>query len=162
MTDGAIDNEFDDAEASPAEQLAKSFEEAVGDVPTHRSLAPGDLAFDLVTRQLLYIADVSAESVVDYYDDEEFDLASYKGHPWLPVRSDDRVFACVFVPTTAEGLHKGGNDYDYPAGRLARVPMELWPGVENRLGNAEPNTVPDDAERDTDGQATLDGAGDGG
>lgn len=130
MSQGAIDNDFEDAERTPAERLAESFKSEVGDVPTHRDLAPGDLAIDLVTRQVLQIRDLAAVSVVDYYDAEEFDLASYKQHPWLPVRSDDRVFTCVFVPTNADGIHKGGREYDYPEGRLARVPMELVGGDE--------------------------------
>lgn len=125
MPEGAVDNDYDDAEKPPAEQLAESFKAEVGDVPTHQDLSEGDLAFDLVTRQLLLVKEEAAESIVEYYDMEGFDLASYKVHPWLPIRSTDPVFTCVFVPSNVEDVHKGGRDYDYPAGRLARVPTEL-------------------------------------
>lgn len=127
---GAIDNDFDDAEQPPEERLAESFKEAVGDVPTHRHLSAGDLAFDLVKRQPLLIVDEAAPSIVDYYDAEDFDLASYNQHPWLPVRSTDPVYTCVFLPSSVEGVHKGGREYDYPAGRLARVPTELLGGKD--------------------------------
>lgn len=123
--EGAVDNDYNDAEKPPAEQLADSFKDTVGDVPTHMDLGRGDLAMDLVTRQLLLIKARAADSLIEYYDSEGFDLASYKQHPWLPVRSTDPVFTCVFVQSTAEDLHKDGRDYDYPAGRLARVPVEL-------------------------------------
>ena len=131
MPDGAIDQDWDDGEKSPAERLAESFKAEVGDVPTHRDLSEGDLAIDLVTRQLLLITAEKAESIVEYYDAEGFDLASYKQAPWLPVRSTDPVFECVFVQTTLEGLHKSGKQYDYPAGRLARVPTERLGGDDD-------------------------------
>lgn len=123
--EGAVDHDFDEGELDHAERLAKDFKEAVGDVPTHRQLGSGDLAIDLVTRQVLLIREKAAESVVEYYDEEGFDLTSYKQHPWLPVRSSDPVFSCVFVASSVEGLHNNGKEYDYPAGRLARVPTEL-------------------------------------
>lgn len=125
MPDGAIDNDFDEAEKPPAERLAESFKDTVGDIPTHRDLEGGDLAIDLVTRQVLLIRGRAADTIVDYYDEQDFDLAGYKQHPWLPVRSDDPVFECIFVTSTAESLHSGGKTYDYPAGRLARIPTEL-------------------------------------
>lgn len=128
MPEGAVDHDFDDAERPPAARLAESFEDTVGDRDTHRDLSPGDYAIDLVTRQLLYITDQPAESLVEYYDEEDFDLASYKQAPWLPVRSNDPVFTCEFVSTSIKDVHKAGDsgkDYDYPAGRLAGpIPLE--------------------------------------
>jgi len=128
MPEGAVDNDFEDNEIPPAKRLAESFQDAVGEQNTHRDLKPGDYAIDLVTRQLLFITDQPAESLVEYYDDEGFDLASYKQHAWLPVRSDDAVFTCVFVSTSVSDVHKAadsGKDYDYPAGRLAGpIPLE--------------------------------------
>lgn len=133
MSSGAIDNDFDAAEQTPAERLAASFKGDVGDVPTHRDLGAGDLALDLQTRQLLYVRRQVAESVVDYYEVEDFDLASYECHPWLPVRSSDPVLECVYVnDVTADTLNKRGKSYDFPAGRLARVPVELaWSGADD-------------------------------
>jgi hypothetical protein len=119
MTGGAIDNEFDDAERRPETILR----EAVADLPTEPQ--PGGVAFDLVTRQPLYILDIAADSLTAYYEREEFDLLSYKSHPYLPVRQDDTVYECVYIGTTPENAHKPGNTYDIPRGRLMTVPVEL-------------------------------------
>lgn len=125
--DGAVDNDFDDAEKPAAERLAESFKAAVGDVPTHRDLGAGDLAIDLATQQLLYVKRVEAETVVEHFDAEGFDLASYDFHPWLPVRSDDTVLECIYVnDLSPQSLHKGGREYSFPSGRLARVPVEQY------------------------------------
>lgn len=125
MTDGAIDNDFEEAEKTPAELLAENFKREVGDVPTHRDLGAGDLAIDLQTRQLLFVRRVVADSLVEHFEEEEFDLASYKVHPWLPVRSSDPVLECVYVnDVTVDSLLKRGTAYSFPAGRLARVPVE--------------------------------------
>ena len=121
---GAIDNTFDDAERDAREQLAESAAEHV------RDLSAGDIAIDLVTRQPLFVVGVSAETLPAYYDREGFDLLNYKSHPYLPVRMDDRVLECVFVPRKVEGVHNTGKTYDYPAGRLARVPIERAGGDE--------------------------------
>ena len=115
---GAIDNSFDDAERDAREQLAESAAEH------QRDLQKGDIAIDLVTRQPLFVVGVSAETLPAYYDREGFDLLNYKSHPYLPVRMDDRVLECVFVPRKVESVHSMGKSYDYPAGRLARVPIE--------------------------------------
>lgn len=122
--DGAIDNDFDDAEQSPEEQLT----DAASDFG-HQHLEAGDVALDLVTRQLLYVRCEVADSVIEYFDDADFDLANYNGHPYLPVTIHDTVYECVFLPASPEGLHKIKQTYDYPGGRLARVPVELaWEG----------------------------------
>ena len=116
--EGAIDNSFDEAERDPKEILAEAAAEH------HRDLQKGDVAIDLVTRQPLFVTGVAASTLPDYYEREEFDLLSYKAHPYLPVRMDDRVLECVFVPRSVEAVHKIGKEYAYPEGRLARVPIE--------------------------------------
>jgi hypothetical protein len=119
MTDGAIDNEFADAEQHPEAIL----QTAVADLPTEPQ--PGGVAFDIVTRQPLYVLDIAAASLTAYYEREEFDLLSYKSHPYLPVRPDDTVYECVYIPTTAEQAHSPGKTYSFPRGRLMTVPVEL-------------------------------------
>jgi hypothetical protein len=121
-TQGAIDHDFEDAEKTAREQLEAALEDAPG--MAHNLLGPGDVAIDLVTRQPLLIIGRSADSLVEFYEDTVFDLSTYKQHAFLPVRLDDPVFECVFIGGI-EDLHSFSNTYDYPAGRLARVPHEL-------------------------------------
>jgi len=115
---GAIDNEFSDAEADAAEQLAASVEDL------HTEPIRGGIAIDLVTRQPLFVRRVVADTVVEYFEREGFNLLEYKSHPYLPVRADDTVYECVFVPRSAEKAHNIGGTYDYPRGRLMHVPVE--------------------------------------
>lgn len=122
MTDtGAIDNDWDDAERSAREQLEAELE------GTQTEPLEGGVAIDLVTRQPLFIRRVVADSVVEYFEDEDFDLASYKSHPYLPVTLDDTVFECVYISGNPEQAHNVGNTYDFPRGRLMAVPVqEAW------------------------------------
>lgn len=117
MTDGAIDHDWGDAEATYEERLA----EAVADVQTEPM--PGGIAIDLVTRQTLFVRRKVADSLAEYYEQEGFDLATYKQHVYLPVRPDDAVFECVFAGDL-DGLHTSRKTYDYPRGRLAHCPVE--------------------------------------
>jgi len=116
--EGAIDSTFDEAERDPKEILAERNAEYA------RAIGVDDVCIDLVTRQPLYVLDVAAPSVATYFDEEDFDLLNYNQAPYLPVRMDDRVLNCVFVPRSVEGVHKMGKTYAYPEGRLARVPIE--------------------------------------
>lgn len=128
ITDGgAIDNDFEDAERSPETILADAQAEQGGE---HELLHNGDLAIDLVTRQPLYIVRCVASTLPAYYENEEFDLLTYKQHQYLPVRMDDPVFECVFVGDL-DDLHRERKTYSYPAGRLARVPIEQLAGGED-------------------------------
>lgn len=117
MVEGAIDNEFEDAERSAEETLTAALE----DIQTEPTA--GGIALDLVTRQPLFIRSIAAETVVEYYETEEFDLASYKTHPYLPVRLDDTVYNCVYISGNPEQAHKPGNEYAFPRGRLMTVPV---------------------------------------
>jgi len=118
MTDGAIDNDFDDAEADYAERVAAAIE-GIQTEPM-----AGDVVIDLVTRQTLFIHEAVADTLAEYYEAEGFDLATYKQHAYLPVTPEDTVYECVFVGGV-DDLHKPGRTYDYPRGRLARVPVDL-------------------------------------
>lgn len=128
MPDGAIDRDFDDSEQSYADAVAA----ALADVRTEPMA--GGIAYDLVTRQPLFVREQVAPDLATYYEAEGFDLATYGVHPFLPVTIDDAVYECVYVSeVTAEGLADWGSSktYDIPAGRLAHVPVETaWTGGE--------------------------------
>ena len=115
--EGAIDNSFDDAERDPREVLAERNAEHA------RAIGVDDVCIDLVTRQPLYVVDIAAPSVAAYFEEEDFDLLNYNQAPYLPVQMSDEVYKCVFIPGL-DGLHKLKKTYDYPAGRLAKVPIE--------------------------------------
>lgn len=123
MPEGAVDNDFDESEVSAREQL-------LADQPDMTDPVAGGLAFDLVTRQLLFVRRVVADDLAEYYDQEGFDLLNYNEHAYLPVTVDDAVFECVFIAdVSADDLDSFGSakTYDYPRGRLAAVPVqEAW------------------------------------
>lgn len=91
---------------------------------------PGGLAVDLVTHQPLFVRTAVADTVAEYAEAEDFDLAGYKMHPFLPVREDDTVYECVFIGDLGvKSLHEWGDvkTYDLPRGRLATVPVwDAW------------------------------------
>jgi len=94
----------------------------------------GGIAIDLLTRQPLLVRQQVADTLAEYHREEGFDLATYKQHPWLPVRADDAVYECYYInELTLDGLDDWGStrDYDFPRGRLAHVPVEMaWTGAE--------------------------------
>lgn len=118
--EGAVDHDYDDA--------LKEFEDDVeGEVGNKvRQITPPDTAVDLVTRQALFVRKKVANSLDEYFEDEGFNLLTYKGHPYLPVTREDHVYECVFIPGKPGEIHKGDKwkTYDYPEGRLARIPLE--------------------------------------
>ena len=121
---GAIDQDFADAERDYYEQL----EDALEGVQTEPMA--GGVAFDLVTRQPLFIREKKADTLAEYYNEEGFDLATYNEHPFLPVRPDDAAFECVFIEGP-KGGHSPGSTYDYPRGRLMTAPVDLaWRDAE--------------------------------
>jgi hypothetical protein len=117
---GAIDNTFDESERKAHDRLTDSLSQFP------RQVQPGDIVIDLVQGRPLYVSRVRADTAVEYFDDEDFDLTTYKVHPWLPIRPDDTIFECVFVPTKPQDIPADPADktYDYPSGRLARIPIE--------------------------------------
>jgi hypothetical protein len=122
MTDGgAIDNQFEDAERDAADVVGSDMPETPFDP------FAGSVAIDLVTRQPLFVHKEVACTLVEYYENEGFDLLSYKMHPYLPVHKTDSVYECVFLPRSAEDAHNIGKTYDYPRGRLMHVPItQAW------------------------------------
>lgn len=125
MPEGAVDNDFDEAERSTREQLLE-------DQPAVTDVMVQGFALDLVTRQLLYVRQRVADDLAEYYEAENFDLLNYNQHPYLPVTIDDPAYECVYMAdVTADGLDDWGSakTYDFPAGRLAVVPVhESWAG----------------------------------
>lgn len=118
---GAVDSDFDDA----AHDVRDRIESELDDFPT--SIERGDIVIDLVKDRPLFVRGIEADSAVEYADGNgNFNLTTYKAHPWLPVTPDDTVFDCAFVPTTADKIPTDAEDqsYAYPEGRLARVPVE--------------------------------------
>jgi len=117
---GAVDRDHDDA-ARDGETILR---EALAGYP--RTIRPGDIVIDLVQGRPLYIRREVAPTAAEYFDVQDFDLTTYKAHPWLPITPDDTVFECVFIPTKPQDIpgSKGDKSYDYPRGRLARVPVE--------------------------------------
>lgn len=121
MAQGAIDSDWDDAEQPPR----KVFDEAVEDLDC--DLGAGSIAIDLVTRQPLYVHEQVAHDLYAYYDREGFDLFSYKSHPYLPVGPTDAVYECVYIAHDPQQAHNAGKTYDFPEGRLMKVPLaEAW------------------------------------
>lgn len=125
-TNGAIDHQFEDAERSPQEQI----EAALADV--NREPQAGDVVIDLVYHRPMYVKGVEAATCYEYWEYADFDLTTYKAHPYLPVEADDTVLTCVYIPTKPGDVthdRDKGKSYDFPAGRLMRVPLELiWGG----------------------------------
>lgn len=121
MTDGAIDNSFEESEQS----AATAMNAAVADLDAE--LYAGAVAIDLVTRQPLFIRRQVADNLTEYYEENDFDLFSYKSHPYLPVRAEDRAFECVYIAHDPQQAHNAGKTYDFPEGRLMKVPVaEAW------------------------------------
>jgi hypothetical protein len=107
---------------------------------THADIRVGDAVYDLAGGGAkMVVVERVADSVEEHREREDFDLATYKSHPNLPVREDDPVFKCVFIPDSP-GSEPGGGTYDFPAGRLARAPIEA--------ANAEVERVQDVIVRD--------------
>lgn len=126
MSDGAIDNDFDAAEQSYDEQVDAALE------GVRTEVVPGSVAFDIVTRQPVFVRQQVADDLEAYYEENGFDLQTYKMHPFLPgVDADNAAFECVFLPSSVEQTHKPGKTYDYPVGRLVPMPVEMaWNDAE--------------------------------
>lgn len=94
---------------------------------THGDIRPGDVVYDLGQSGTpkMQVVDVLAEDLAEYREREDFDIATHKSHPHLPVRETDRVLACVYLPEDpGADTSSGNNPYPFPEGRLARSPVE--------------------------------------
>jgi hypothetical protein len=130
---GAIDNDFAANEREARDQITAALADH------NRAVEPGDFAIDLVYHRPVFVNDDVAETCVAYWKDgEDFDLTTYKAHPYLPITVDDTVFECVYVPTKPGDVRHEPADktYDFPSGRLMRVPVEhLWDSKTRWLDN---------------------------
>lgn len=89
---------------------------------TDADIKVGDVCHDLIERGKVQIVAKAADTVADYRDREEFDLADYKAHPLLRVPDDDTVWTAVYLPDKPTTTFNGS--YDFPESRLARIPVE--------------------------------------
>jgi hypothetical protein len=139
--------------------------------PTGIDPVPGkwDLCFDRAepgTR--VYVVDVLAESVPDYRENypDAPNLDSFEGNVLSRIREADRVLAAIYVKDTLTSVSYTA--YPMPESRLTRLPAEEASLVGNstvefdrppvdghRLDGAEPEGVPEDADRDENGEAVL-------
>jgi hypothetical protein len=175
-TDDMAQNATDDAPAGPygtdlhPDDLER-LEPVGAENPTGVDPVPGkwDLCFDRAKPGArVYVVDVLAESVPEYY--EEFPdaprLDDYEGNVLSRMRDADRVLAAIYVKDTLTSVSYTA--YPMPESRLTRLPAEeaglvgnstvefARPPVDgHRLDGAEPGTVPEDAERDDEGEAVL-------
>lgn len=156
--EGAIDHEFAANEREAREQIADALAEH------NRAVEPGDFAIDLVYHRPVFVNQSTAETCVDYWEDgEDFDLTTYKAHPYLPVTPDDTVFECVYLPTKPGDVRHEPADktYDFPSGRLMRAPVEyLWDSktrwFDNQLAAFVAATLANVERRDVDTEAVYD------
>jgi hypothetical protein len=123
---GAIDQDFEDAERSYDDRVA----EALADVPTEP--LQGGVAIDIVTRQAVLVRRQVAETCREYYDENSFDLVTYKMHPWLPgIGPENAVYECVYIDGNPQNAHKPGKTYDFPSARLMALPLPMaWDAFE--------------------------------
>lgn len=90
---------------------------------TDPGIRTGDVVNDLGQNgKLMQVVAKASESVAEYREREDFDLAEYKAHPLLDVSDEDTVWTCVFL--TSEPSASFSGTYDYPESRLARQPVE--------------------------------------
>jgi len=126
MTDGAVDNDYDDARQSYEERVADALA-GVQQEPT-----VGGVAIDLVTRQAMFVKSRVADTCAEYYEQENFDLVTYKMHPWLPgISPNNAVYEAVYLDGNPQNAHKPGKTYAFPSARLMHFPAEMaWDSYE--------------------------------
>lgn len=121
---GAIDEPFAANEREARDQITDKLAEY------NRGVEAYGVAIDLVYHRPVFVRKQVADTCVAYWEDgEDFDITTYKSHPYLPITADDAVFECVYIPTKPGDIRHDAGDrtYDFPTGRLARVPLEnLW------------------------------------
>lgn len=124
------------------EHEKKTYDEMVNEALEGVRTEPvaGSLAIDIVTQQLLFVRSKKADNLEEYYEQERFDLLTYGPHPYLPgVTKDNAAFECYYVnDLSVQKIHEvfKKRDYDFPAGRLAIVPIEsAW--NKNQAGDLQ-------------------------
>jgi len=82
----------------------------------------GDAAIDLVKRGKVQVVGITAETVAEHQRTNDYDIQSYKANSLLNVDEDEPVYSVVYLPDEPSTSFSG--TYDFPASRLARVPVE--------------------------------------
>ena len=128
-TDGAVDSDYDDALSDYRERVADALD------GVQQEPMAGGVAIDIVTRQAMLVRRKVADSCAEYYEEEGFDLVTYKMHPWLPgIGPDNAVYEAVYLDGNPQNAHKPGKLYDFPEARLMHFPAEkAWESYE--VGN---------------------------
>lgn len=129
MPEGAVDQDYDDAELAYHQRVANAVEDVQIDP------VEGGVAIDLVTRQPVYVHEKKYDSLEDHYEAEGYDLSTYKMHPYLPgINIFNAVYECVYIDANPENAHKEKKTYDFPQGRLMHLPLEL-PWLDAEVGD---------------------------
>lgn len=123
---GTVNRDYDDAMEDYHDRVAGALE-GVRQEPME-----GAIAIDIVTRQAMFVHRKVAETCAEYYDEEGFDLVTYKMHPWLPgISAENTVYEAVYLDGNPQNAHKTGQCYDFPSARLMHVPVEMaWDAYE--------------------------------
>lgn len=126
MTDGAVDADYDDGLQDYRDRVA----DALADV--QQTPVEGGVAIDLVTRQAMFVKERVADTCAEYYERENFDLVTYKMHPFLPgIGPDNAVYEAVYLDGNPQNAHKPGKTYAFPEARLLHFPVEMaWDAYE--------------------------------
>jgi len=134
-----------------------------------------DLCYDRAKPGAKVYVVASLASSVEAYEDEFPDapaLDEYAGNVVTSFTREDAVLACVYVKDTLTSVDTNTTAYPMPESRLTRFPAEAasmvgsssvefarthLPGESDthRLRGALPGQIPDDAERDEDGEAVI-------
>lgn len=89
---------------------------------TDTAIKVGDVAIDLVKRGKVQIVGRVAKTVTEHRRRVDYDIAEYKANALLDVQDDQPVYSGVYLPDEPSTSFSG--TYDFPASRLARVPVE--------------------------------------
>ena len=92
------------------------------DAPVDGRIKVGDVCHDVLGSGTLQVVCKAADSVSEFASREDFNLVEYKTHPLLDVDDSQSVWTCVYLPNEPTVSFNG--TYDFPDGRLARVPIE--------------------------------------
>jgi hypothetical protein len=82
----------------------------------------GDVAHDLVEHTKVFVLERAALTVAAHQQQTDYDVADYKASALLDVRDDEAVWTCVYLPDSPTTRFSG--THDFPASRLARIPVE--------------------------------------
>jgi len=177
--DSSTDSENDGVEQNdaPTVEGVREIRDAPEENPLDLDPRVGvkDLCFDRAKPGAKVYVVASLASSVEAYEEAFPDapaLDEYAGNVVTSFTREDAVLACVYVKDTLTSVDTNTTAYPMPESRLTRFPAEEasmvgsssvefarthLPGESDthRLGGALPGQIPDDAERDEDGEAVI-------